>query len=146
MDNAYRPPNAPVADPPPPAVKLPRRPWPITLASVTLVAAILDACVQLNRGDHFDVGFRAFWIGMMGFLALMIERRRNWARWVLMAIAVWNLLKLASWLIAPNTPEGVVFVVDYVALAHECAVELCLVAATVLVFLPGRAWFQREDS
>ena len=65
------------------------------------------------------------------------------ARWVLMAISVWSLLRLTQWLVMPLAPEGVHIAVDYVAVTRESAVVLCLIAATVLVFLPGRAWFVR---
>lgn len=146
MDNAYKPPDAPVADPPLPVVKIARRPWPISLASILILAAVIDAGARLGRDDDLDLGVGVFWIGAMVFLALMIERRRNWARWVLAAVAAWNLLKLMLAVAVPGVPAGVHLMIDYGAIAHEGAVALCLVAAVVLVFVPGRAWFERDNS
>jgi len=146
VDNAYKPPDAPVADPPLPAVKVARRPWPISLASILILAAIIDAGARLGRGNQLDLGVGMFWIGALVFLALMIERRRNWARWVLVAVAAWNLLKLILAVAAPSVPAGVHLMIDYGAVAREAAATLCLVAAVVLVFVPGRAWFERGNS
>ena len=80
------------------------------------------------------------------FVALMLERGRNWARWVLAGVAALKTLTLAMQLLAPNVPEGVKLAYDRAAVAREILVVLCLAVAALLVFVPGRAWFERPGS
>lgn len=146
MSNPYKPPRTPVSDPLVAPVKLERRPWPISLASLFVLAAIINDCVQLRLRHHFDAGIGVIEVGALAFIALFVERGRNWSRWALLCVAGWNLLRGALVLSVLNVPEGVHVAFDYAAVARELAGSLCLVAATVLVFGPGRAWFERRVS
>jgi len=109
--------------------------------------AIIGESLQLYR---FTSGFGAItgavWVVVMVGVALMVERGRNWARWLLLVAAAWDLLVLALEVLAAGVPAGAVPWIDYQFLALKVGASLCLVAATTFVFGPGRAWFARRDS
>ena len=142
VNDAYKPPRAPVADPLPPAVAIGKRPWPISLASILIVLVIVNECVRLTSGDHYTIGVSVSWVVLLTVIALMMERGRNWARWVLLIMTVLSTLSLAQAWFAPM-PVGVKLVPDVAHAIRSLAAELCLVAATGLAFGPGRAWFRR---
>ena len=111
-----------------------------------LLVVIVDGFARMSQGHRPDVALGLVTSVGLVFIALALERRRSWARWVVGCVAAFKLLTLAIQVLAPAVPKGVHIAFDYAAIGREVVVVLCLVAATLLVFLPGRAWFEPRDS
>ena len=141
MQSPYEPPRAPVADPPAPAITPGARPLSVSLASLLLVLVAIYQIVRLMRASGFEAGVHVGWAVALTVVALMLERGRNGARWVLLGLAVLSSLTWIATLIAPMV-AGVQYARSHAVLMRGLLAGLCVIMAALLVFGPGRAWFK----
>jgi len=77
---------------------------------------------------------------------IAIARGRNWARIVLLLFTLFVLARLAFQLWGwQSLPDGVHMVLDPYALAIAVLPVLLNIVACILLFAPGRHWFERRD-
>jgi lysylphosphatidylglycerol synthetase-like protein (DUF2156 family) len=141
-ESRYAAPRAPVADPTPARRQPGKRPWPISIASLLLIAVVANACLRAMEGVSYLVAVHAFWIVVLTIIALAIERGHNWARWSLAVVTGLNVMALAAMLLVPASVRAM-SIPDGANVLRAAAAGLCLVVGTFLVFGPGREWFRR---
>lgn len=111
------------------------------MALLLLVAVLGNEFVHLTQGSH-RLFSGTFLVVALTALIFLIERGRSWARWLLLVLTAWSWLQVSLALLAP-LPAGVSNVPNLVHAIRNVTADLCLLAATILVFGPGRAWFRR---
>jgi hypothetical protein len=141
----YSPPETPVADPPPAGATRGRRPPAVSVALLLLILILCNQFVRLASGLHSLVFASVFWIVVLIGLLFLIERGVGWARWVMLILTVVSSIQLAALLLAP-TPAGLKLLPGVAYAVRSVIAEICLIAATILVFGPGRAWFAVRES
>lgn len=149
--NPYLPPTSAVADTAGPRERM----------SVAVFAAILLLCVDIAFSAYETVrAVPRMRVGMVSGVEMVVRildivlvsaacvglaRGARWARWVLLVLTIYLALGLAWSLYATLalTPASVRVVLSPQGVLLEVVPVLLYVAATVLVFGPGRAWFAR---
>ena len=152
MQTPYSPPQARVADVPPPGSK--SRPRSATLALVLFGLFVLARTYKLRLAlEQFRTGeISGLWflvnvaiIGLLIVGAILLAKRVGWARWVVLVIAAWQLYDL-NWGIRDllanmyGVPFGPTDIIIWLAPA------VCIVGAAILIFGPASAWFRRRVS
>jgi hypothetical protein len=153
-NNQYKPPQARVADPLPSA----RGPRPVSIwiALALIVLFVLVECYHVfarmglvNSGDISGAAWLGEWIlvGLIVAVGIFIARGRGWARWVLLAMMLYQLYQLADALLFLSyvEPGSMSLFMDPVALWMLPLSALFSLGAVILVFGPGRGWFSRES-
>jgi hypothetical protein len=111
------------------------------VALLLLIVVLGNEFVHLTEGSPVLFS-AAFWVVALTALIFLMERGRSWARWLLLVLTAWSWLQLSLALLAP-LPAGVSNLPNLVHAIRSVAADLCLLAAVILVFVPGRAWFRR---
>ena len=154
MNNLYKPPRARVEDTR--RVELGPRPTSIKVAFVLIVLfALVESYQQFMRFDAVNTGEISgmrwlvdwFWVGAKSVLAFLIARAKGWARWVLLALTLYDLYELGDALLFMSMIEDEsvrLFVPMHVRVLMWLG-PLSAVGATILVFGPGRGWFNRAN-
>jgi hypothetical protein len=150
MNSPYEPPKARVAD------RQSGEPLPgsIKLALVMIGLLMLVECYhqlgrleQVNTGEMSPLGWLIgwVWVGALAVTGLLIARSHGWARWVLLAFALLELYQFADALLFISMfQEGAIGeFFDKSQLVVLPMGSLFSVAAVILVFGPGRGWFNR---
>jgi hypothetical protein len=151
MNNLYEPPRARVedtrTDPGP-------RPNSIKLALVLIALFALAECYHqfmrlgdVNRGELSGLEWAADWVWVAAIVVtgLLVARGTGWARWVLLALALYKLYELADALLFMSMFEDGT-IGEFFPMHSRVMLwvgPLSAVGATILVFGPGRGWFQR---
>ena len=149
----YEPPGATVKDQPdvappqPPQVaRAIRLLWAVLAASLVSLLPLFrgtwwvipDASASPAAGLAVGVVVTVIWSGIMIALIRRLNRRRNWARWVLLGYLSIGWIALAIDL--PSTLEATPF-----AGMIDVVVAICELSASYLLFLsPGAEWFKRQ--
>jgi hypothetical protein len=153
MNNHYKPPNARLADSR--GVVAESRPRSINIALVLIALFVLVECYHqvmrlsdFNRGEISGLSWLVdwVWVGVIIATGFLVARGTGWARWVLLALMLWQILQLADSLLFLSSFESGADVrafVDPVALWMLPMSSIFSLAATILVFGPGRGWFNR---
>lgn len=145
--NRYEPPGAEVADPQTPHSPVPA---PVRSACLLILGGMGLSLLTLIPGvrvadpevEALSPWVEAAWVGVFVLLTVwllvMIQRRKNWARWTMLA-----LLGLGWFAIAWEFPEGfmrspIAGIVDVAVTAME------LYAAWLLFSGPAARWFRGE--
>ena len=151
MNNPYRPPQTHVADsrqsdePRPGSIKLAL----VMIGLWLLVQSYhqLGRLEQVNTGEMSPLGWMIdwVWVGALAATGFLIARGRGWARWVLLAFALVELYQFADALLFISMFEegalGEFFETSQLVILPMG--PLVSVAAVILVFGPGRGWFNR---
>jgi hypothetical protein len=151
-EHPYRPPKARVEDTGP--VELGPRPLSIRIALVLIVLfALVAGYHQFMRVSDVNTGEISglrwvvdwFWSVAIVVTAFLIARAQGWARWVLLALALYDLYELADALLFMSLIDdgSSIFFVPMHGWVMLWMGQLSAVGATILVFGPGRGWFQR---
>ncbi len=110
------------------------------IALVTLVEVFhqLAPIRGLNSDEFFVLKWFIdwIWIGAVAVTGWLIARGHGWARWLLVAIAAYEVFNLGAIGDSLDSSRIVYFPVG----------PLFSVAAVILVFGPGRGWFNRDIS
>lgn len=153
MNDLYKPPKARVADSR--GVVAESRPRPINIALVLVALFVLVESYHqvmrlsdFNRGEISGLSWLVdwIWVGIIIATGFLIARGKGWARWVLLALMLWQLFQLADSLLFLSSFESGADVrafVDPVALWMLPMSSIFSLGAVILVFGPGRAWFSR---
>jgi hypothetical protein len=146
----YSPPQTPVADAPPPQSEV--RPRAATIALISFALFVVARCYKLRETFELVRNGEISGIGFLGYIAIigcfiavgiLLAKRVGWARWVVVAIGVWQLFELRRSL--------VVLLVDHYAIPlgpldviSWAAPGVFIVATAILVFGPTTEWFRRR--
>ena len=145
--NRYAAPKAPVSHDEP-------RPGAINLALFLIALWMLVECYHqfmrlgdVNRGEMSMLRWVVdwIWVALIVVTGLLVAHGRGWARWVLLAFALYDLYGLGDALLFMSMFEDG-DVGEFFPMHSRVMLwmgPLCSVAATILVFGPGRGWFQR---
>jgi hypothetical protein len=146
MGNRYQPPRARVADT---GAMIRPRSINVALASIGLV--VLVECYhqvmnlsEVSNGERSGLSWVVDWIWVAAVIiaGFFIARGRNWARWVLGIITLHVIYEyLDARLFISSFGEGIEEFVAPFSLWILPMSSLFAVAATILVFGPGRGWF-----
>jgi len=148
MGNRYSAPRARVAE----SLEEPR-PGAVKLALVLIALFVLVACYQqimdfsdVNNGEMSGLAWLVDWlwvvaIAVTGFL---IAKSRRWARWVLLFFALRELYHLGDAMLFLSMFEDgdAREFFGTRSLVMLPLASLFSVGATILVFGPGRGWFE----
>jgi hypothetical protein len=150
VGNRYQPPRTRVADA---GAKI--RPRSINAALVLVGLLVLVECYhqvmnlsEVGNGEMSGVAWIADWIWVAAIIVagFFIARGRDWARWVFGIITLHVIYEyLDARLFIASFGEGVEEFVAPFSLWILPMSSLFAVAAIILVFGPGRAWFERVD-
>ena len=151
-NNQYKPPKAHVADPLP--IDRGPRPVPIRIALALIVLFVLVECYHqlprmalVNTGEISGAAWLAgwFWVGAIVAAGIFIARGHGWARWILLAMMLYQSYQLADALrfLSYVEPGSMSVFMDPVALWMLPLSALFSLVAVILVFGPGRGWFSR---
>lgn len=152
--NPYTPPSVSVRDVQP--AEGGKRPVAVVIAVVLISSCVLYNELRLPRmWDDFNRGWvpgyalllNVAWVVLFGVLCVQLWRGRNWARIVLALLAALDLMALSEqlWSILHRSSPGTMM--QYVSAKTWFSIlssPLSNLAAVVLVFVPGRAWFVRR--
>lgn len=153
MDSGhYAPPRAPVADAP--VLETPPRAMAIVSVALVAVAAVLALVGLIQLIAAARTGEVAPWLLLLpavefmilAGVALLLWKRKGWARWLLLAYAVSQLclVLISAYMDARlRATAGVAW--NPSMYAHFLIAPGCLAAATLLVFGPARTWFRRQS-
>jgi hypothetical protein len=150
--NPYKPPGSRVteargADEP--------RPGAIKLALILIVLWTMVECYHqfmrhddVLRGDmsRADWMFDWIWIVLIAVTGFLIARGEGWARWVLLAFALYDLYELFDALLFMSAFEDgdIGAFIPMHSRVMLWTGPLCSLLANILVFGPGRGWFDRD--
>jgi len=146
MSNRYSPPKVRVMD------SSVTRPRVINLALLLVALLVLVECYhqvmnlrEVNYGEMSGLAWvmEGVWVVAIIVAGVFIARGRNWARWVFGIITLHEIYEYldARLLISSFGPDVGEFV-DPFSLWILPMSSLCAVGATILIFGPGRAWFE----
>jgi peptidoglycan/LPS O-acetylase OafA/YrhL len=144
--NPYSPPKAPVAERD--VAEAVPRPRIINIALVLLAVGVAFAFAREMRFPPIPLPITFVVItvlvaliksGVIVWIGFAIARRRNWSRWVLLAIAAIGVGNLV--LSLTTVPEGVNYAYDLRSAALYVLPTGINVVVACLLFGPGRAWF-----
>jgi len=151
MNNRYQAPKSRVDD----SLRASEpRPGAIKLAVVLIASFALVECYhqfmrlsEVNNGEISGLQWLVDWIWVVIIVvtAFLIARGKGWARWVLLALTLYDLYELADALLFMSMVEvgNSMFFVPMHSRVMLWMGPLFSTAATILVFGPGRGWFQR---
>lgn len=146
MSNRYSPPKVRVMD------SSVTRPRIINLALVLVALLVLVECYhqvmnlrEVNEGEMSGLAWvmEGVWVVASIVAGIFIARGRNWARWVFGIITLHEIYEYldARLFISSFGPDiGEFF--DPFSLWVLPMSSLCAVGATILMFWPGRRWFE----
>lgn len=151
--NPYAPPRAEVGSG---VVAAPiPRPRSVTIALVLLAVYVVLGIlrlVALVRPMNEAMISALYFLGQVAVVAIhvwvwiAIARGRNWARIVLLVFTLLAIARLAIQLWGwQSLPGGVHMVLDPYALAVGLIPVLLIIVACILLFVPGRRWFENRD-
>lgn len=124
-----------------------RRPRTVSLAVALFVGLLLGALIDLilRKEDFFQgtvgpyrMGAVIFSWGVLLYLALMIAKGRNWARWILLVLfvsAVPGVLKSLSRVFHLHSPRDIVYV---------CMTVTNIIVMFLLFSRKAASWFHRN--
>lgn len=150
-DSRYAAPISMVADGRAPAVGRP--PLAVLIATVLIwFVALIDTLDffrdtrQLMPGATMSIqlSIDALSVALLIATGIFVLRRRNWARWVLFAVASMRVLFFLQLIRGSmDTLPGVKFTFDIVNFLKLAAPLTALSVAAVLLLWPARRWFRR---
>jgi hypothetical protein len=152
MSNPYKAPKARVENTR--QAELEPRPVSIDLALVLITLFVLVECYHqvmrlgdVNNGELSGLRWLVDWIWVVVIVvtAVLIARGKSWSRWVLLALALYDLYELADALLFMSMFEAGT-IGDFIPVHSRVMLwigPLCATAATILVFGPGRGWLRR---
>ena len=149
--NQYKPPKSHVADPP--SAGSGPRPGLINVALGLIGLFALVECYHtfarmemVNTGEISGFAWMTdwFWVGVIAATGIFIARGRGWARWVLLAMMLYQLYQLGDALLFLSfvPAEDMGMFMTPVAVWMLPLSALFSLGAVILVFGPGRAWFR----
>lgn len=123
----------------------------VALVSVVAVESLAGLARLIEKTRALEMPFWIYLLPALEFavlagLALCLWKRKGWARWVLLVLAVlqFSMTAFSAMMVARlRDPAGV----DWNPLTYlpMLIAPGCLVAATGLVFGPARAWFRKQS-
>jgi uncharacterized membrane protein len=151
--NPYTPPAAAVGDIESPALR--ERPVAVVVAIILIGIHILMSASSYVRVLHAyfsasEVNLLLLGIQVAKWLLLLLIchqlwRGRNWARILLLVMLAFALLALfAQYLSVTHRPPGLNYQPGAAVYFGMLLPSLTYLAASFLVFVPGRAWFRRR--
>ena len=123
---------------------------------LALVLILVGAAIELvsesgylmmrstEKGFMWEVIWRLFKLAITFWMCFHIARRRNWARYLLLAFVLVNALAVANQLLKSfmQMPDDVRYMIDWGRVAMYVAPSLLGAVAICLLFGPARTWFQ----